>query len=123
MRARVINGNDPVESYLALQEEIEYIRKTGKPSFIESKVSRLHGHSSATGANAEANEVDPVKEFEESLLKAGILKPAEAKRIWSEFEEEGVKAQEQVRSEPQPKAESVWENVFVNSENADWRKF
>ncbi len=123
IRSRVVEGNDPVESYLAIQEEIEYIRKTGRPSFIESKVSRLYGHSSASGANADPNEVDPVKKFEERLLEAGILKPADVKKIWSDFEEEGVKAQEQVRTEPQPKGESVWENVFVNSENADWRKF
>lgn len=123
IRSRVINGNDPVESYLALQEEIQYIRKTGKPSFIESRVSRLYGHSSASGANPVTDEVDPVKDFEESLLKAGLLKSADAKKIWAGYEDEGIKAQEQVRGEPQPKAESVWENVFVNSENADWRKF
>lgn len=123
IRSRVINGNNPVETYLALQEEIQYIRKVGRPSFIESKVSRLYGHSSASGANPVTGEVDPVRDFEESLLKAGLLKAADAKKIWSAYEDEGVKAQEQVRGEAHPKAESIWENVFVNSENADWRKF
>ena len=123
IRSRVVDGNDVVESYLALQEEMEYIRKTGRPSFIEAKVSRLYGHSSASGANPEKNEIDPLKNFEESLLKAGLLKPADVKKIWTDYEEEGVKAQEMARGEPQPKAESIWENVFVNSENADWRKF
>jgi 2-oxoisovalerate dehydrogenase E1 component alpha subunit len=123
IKSRVINGNDPVETYLALQEEMQAIRKTGKPSFIEAVVSRLYGHSSASGANPVNNEVDPVKEFEEKLLKAGLLKSTEVKKIWSEYEEEGIKAQEQARKEPQPAAESVWENIFVNGENADWRKF
>jgi 2-oxoisovalerate dehydrogenase E1 component alpha subunit len=123
IRSRVINGNDVVETYSAIQEEIEYIRKTGKPSFIEAKVSRLYGHSSASGANPVPNEIDPVKDFEESLLKAGLLKTPDVKKIWADFEEEGVRAQEQARGEPQPTSESVWENVFVNSENADWRKF
>lgn len=123
MRSRVINGNDPIETYQALQEEIEYIRKTGRPSFIEAMVSRLYGHSSASGANAVSNEVDPVKDFEEKLLKKGILKSVEVKKIWAAYEEEGIKAQEQVRAEPHPQADSVWENVFVNNENADWRKF
>ncbi len=122
-RNRVVNGNDPVESYLAIEEEMEYIRKTGKPSFIEARVSRLYGHSSASGANPVQNEVDPVKIFEEKLLKAGHLKPAQVKKIWAQYEEEGVRAQEQARGEPQPTHASIWDQVFVNNENADWRKF
>ncbi|QDK36920.1 thiamine pyrophosphate-dependent dehydrogenase E1 component subunit alpha [Bdellovibrio sp. NC01] len=123
IRSRVINGNDPVESYLAIKEEMEYIRKTGKPSFIEVKVSRLYGHSSADGANRKVELFDPVMEFEKKLLAAGILTEAEVKKVWEIYEEEGVKAQEQARGEPSPTAESVWDHVYVNNENADWRKF
>lgn len=123
IKSMVINGNDPVESYLALQEQMDYIRKTGKPAFIEAYVSRLFGHSSATGANLISGEVDPVKTFEERLLKAGYLEKARAQSIWEKYEEEGVRAFEIARSEPQPTAESVWDNIFVNNENADWRKF
>lgn len=123
IRSRVINGNDPVESYIAIQEEMEYIRKTGKPSFIEAMVSRLYGHSSASGANIDITVDDPVKMFEERLLKAGHLKSSDVTRLWQEFEQEGIQAQEQARTEPQPQAESVWENIFANNENADWRKF
>jgi 2-oxoisovalerate dehydrogenase E1 component alpha subunit len=64
IRSRVINGNDPIESYIAVQEEMEYIRKTGKPAFIEAMVSRLYGHSSASGANFVSGEVDCIKMFE-----------------------------------------------------------
>jgi 2-oxoisovalerate dehydrogenase E1 component alpha subunit len=116
-------NNDPVESYLALQEEMAYIRKTGKPSFIEAKVSRLHGHSSATGANFVSNEEDCLKKFEERLLRAGLLKEADSKALWEQYEKEGYEAQQQVRGEPVPTPESIWENIYVNSENADWRKF
>jgi 2-oxoisovalerate dehydrogenase E1 component alpha subunit len=123
IRSRVINGNDPVESYIAIQEEIEYIRKTGKPSFIEAMVSRLYGHSSASGANIDTSVEDPLKTFEERLLKAGHIKPADVTQLWQDFEQEGIQAQELARSEPQPQAESVWENIYANSENADWRKF
>lgn len=123
IRSRVINGNDPVESYIAIQEEMEFIRKTGKPSFIEAMVSRLNGHSSATGANIDTSVEDPVKTFEERLLKAGHLKSADVAKLWQDFEQEGIQAQELARSEPQPQPESVWENVFANNENADWRKF
>jgi 2-oxoisovalerate dehydrogenase E1 component alpha subunit len=123
IKSRVINGNDPIETYLALKEDIEYIRKTGKPAFIEAHVSRLYGHSSASGANPVQDEIDPVKEFEKRVLKAGLLTAAEAKEIWEKYEAEGLKALELVRTEPVPTAESVWDNTYVGNENADWRKF
>jgi len=123
IKSRVINGNDPVETYLTLQEDMDYIRKTGKPAFIEAMVSRLYGHSSASGANPIQNEIDPVKEFESKLLKSGLLKESECKKIWADFEAEGVRATEQARTEPVPTAESIWDHTFTNQENADWRKF
>ncbi len=123
IKSRVINGNDPVESYLAIQEDIDYIRKTGKPAFIEAHVSRLYGHSSASGANPIASEVDPVKEFEARLLKAGILTTDKAKSIWQSFEDEGVRALAQVRGEPVPQSDTIWDHTFAANENADWRKF
>ncbi|UOF02854.1 thiamine pyrophosphate-dependent dehydrogenase E1 component subunit alpha [Bdellovibrio reynosensis] len=123
IRSRVINGNDPVETYLAVKEEMEYIRKTGKPSFIEAHTTRLYGHSSADGANKKTHMVDPVMAFEQRLLDAGILSEKAVKKIWEIYESEGVIAQEQARTEPVPTSESVWDHVFVNNENADWRNF
>lgn len=123
IRARIVNGNDPVECYLALKEEMEYIRKTGKPSFIEARLSRLYGHSSASGANFVTNEVDCLKDFEKQLLQAGYLKESEIQKIWQAYEDEGYKATQEVRSEAGPAGESIWDNIYVDSENADWRKF
>lgn len=123
IKSRVINGNDPVETYLAVQEDMEYIRKTGKPAFIEAHVSRLYGHSSASGANPVSGEIDPVKQFESRLIKSGIISGVQAQKIWQEFEAEGVQALAQVRTEPVPQADSVWDHTYANNENADWRKF
>jgi len=123
IRSRVVNGNDPVESYLAIQEEMQYIRKTGKPSFIEAKVSRLFGHSSASGANFISHEQDSVREFEAALIDAGYLTTDKAKEIWAAYEAEGFAAQQQVKTELGPEAATVWDNIYVGNENADWRKF
>jgi 2-oxoisovalerate dehydrogenase E1 component alpha subunit len=123
IRSRVINGNDPVESYLAIQEEMNYIRKTGKPSFIEAHLSRLYGHSSASGANFVPGELDCLRDFESRLFKADLLKEKDSKAIWQKYEDESVEAQRIVRGEPAPTAESIWDHVFVGNENADWRKF
>lgn len=123
IRSMVINGNDPVESYLTVKEQMDYIRRTGKPAFIEANVSRLYGHSSASGANRAEGEKDCLTDFEKRLLKAGYLKEAEAKALWDRYEAEGVAATAKARGEPVPVAESVWDHVYVGSENADWRKF
>lgn len=122
IRSRVINGNDPIETYLALKEETDYIRKTGKPSFVEAKVSRLFGHSSASGANRDAGE-DCITVFEKKLIKQGVINQKQIDQIWQKYETEGFEAQQAVRGEAVPTAESVWENIYVDSENADWRKF
>ena len=123
IRSRVINGNDPVESYLAIQEEMDYIRKTGKPSFIEAKLSRLYGHSSASGANFISHEQDCLKDFEAKLLKAGVINQVKVKQIWDAYEAEGSAAQKQAKSEAPPSSESIWDEIYAGNENANWRKF
>lgn len=122
MRTLVIDGNDPIESYKQLESEMNYIRKTRKPVLLEARVSRLYGHSSATGANF-IPERDCLKDFEKLLLKQDVIKEAAVKALWQEYENEGRQAQETARGEPAPTPESVWENVFVDDENGDWRKF
>ena len=117
IRTAVINGNDPIESYLSLQTEMEYIRKTGKPVLMEVMVSRLYGHSSATGANRETGDCC-LDLFEEKLVRHGVIGKNDRKQIWDRYEDESRKAAEQVRTEPVPTAESIWDHVYVNNENA-----
>ena len=118
----LIDGNDPVESYLILKEKMMKIRKTGKPICVEAKVSRLYGHSSASGANYK-DEVCCIKAFEEKLIKNKILSSKEIKSIWTQYQEEAKQAQNEVMKEASPKAESIWNHIYANNENADWRKF
>lgn len=123
IKSQVVNGNDPIESYLVLQEQMEYIRKTGKPAFIEAKVSRLYGHSSASGANFSNQEECPLNKFEAKLLKAGLIKEAEAKTWRKAFEDEGFAAQQQVRAEASPEASSIWDHTYADDQTPDWRNF
>lgn len=123
MRTNVINGNDVVECYKALQAEYEYVRKHRKPVLLEVLVSRLYGHSSASGANFITQEEDCLKLFEQQLLKWDVLKEKQIKDLYEVYSQESLSVLEKVRGEPAPAAESVWEHVYVNNENADWRKF
>ncbi len=123
MRTTHFNGNDLVESYLKLKEEYEYIRKTGKPSLVEAQVSRLYGHSSASGANFVHEEDCPIELFEKRLIRAGMLTQKKCEDMKAAFLKESQDLAAQVKREAGPAADTIWDHVYANNENADWRKF
>ena len=123
IRTRVYNGNDPVESYMGIQEDLRYIRKTGKPVVAEFKVSRLYGHSSASGANFIEEEECCIESFEKRLVDQKILKKTEAEKIRNRHFEKIKKFADEVKEEPSPSADSLWNHTYFNNENGDWRKF
>ena len=122
IRTSDVNGNDPVEAYLAIQTEMDYIRTTGRPSLVEFRVARLFGHSSASGANRETGDCC-VAEFEKRLIDAQVLSGADAKASWARYEEESKRAADEVRAEPPPNGETIWQHTYAGGENADWRRF
>jgi 2-oxoisovalerate dehydrogenase E1 component alpha subunit len=122
IEAAVIDGNDPIQSYVCLKEAFAYIRKHGKPYFIEARTSRLFGHSSATGANL-VRETDCLADFTELLKKHDVVDDAEVKSLYERYEQVGKEAQETVRGEPPPQIGDAWKHIYADNENADWRKF
>ena len=123
IKTAVINGNDPIESYIRLKEEMDYIRQTGKPVVLEARVSRLYGHSSASGANFVKQEEDGLKEFEKKLLKNGVLTEKSIQATWVKYDKEARRIQQEVRKEKDPLAESIWDHYYVDNETGDWRNF
>jgi 2-oxoisovalerate dehydrogenase E1 component alpha subunit len=113
IRSKTINGNDPLESYRELKEAMDYVRTERKPYMIEALVSRLYGHSSASGANFVANEVDCLKEFEAKLEKEGVLTREQMDALRNRYTEELAAAARQVRDEPQPAPETIWNHIFA----------
>ncbi len=123
IRTRIINGNDPIESYLALKEEMDYIREERKPVLLEAEVSRLFGHSSASGASITESEIDCLKVFETKLITSGLFSESEVLHMRQEFEDEARQGMETARKEAFPHPDSIWDHTYVNNENADWRNF
>ncbi len=118
-----INGNDPVESYLTLQEHINYIRKNRKPVLIEAKVSRLYGHSSSSGAQYDSSQVCCIKNFEQYLLKNKIADEDMIQNIRKEIHHQLKEKIVKVKKENTAIKDSIWSYVYAHNENADWRKF
>ena len=118
-----INGLDPVESYLTLKKQMADIRKTRKPVLIEARVSRLYGHSSATGASRNPKEICPIKPYERRLIMAGLLTEKETTSTWELYKEEALASQQSIRKEGAPGEDSIWKHIWAQNEDADWRQF
>ena len=123
MESYVIDGNDPIESYHTLEKAMNSIRKNRKAVFIEAKVSRLYGHSSASGANYVKEEECCIKRFEKFLMKEKILTKKQSEEVWRTYQEEAKKTQQEVMREEDPQGNTIWDYIYDKGENADWRKF
>nr|WP_283247253.1 thiamine pyrophosphate-dependent dehydrogenase E1 component subunit alpha [Corallococcus exiguus] len=113
IQAKTINGIDPVESYQEIQAAMEYVRKERKPFFIEARVSRLYGHSSASGANFVNEEQDCLRLFETRLEQEGVLNREQMDEARTRYSEELAAAARTVRDEPQPSGDSIWDHIYA----------
>lgn len=112
MRTKTIDGNDPVSCYLELKEAFEYVRKERRPYLVEANVSRLYGHSSASGANYVKDEPDCLTLFEEKLAKSSVLAPEAAKAVRTRWVEHLADLARAVKDEPMPEGKDIWDHVF-----------
>jgi 2-oxoisovalerate dehydrogenase E1 component alpha subunit len=113
MQTRTIDGNDPIVSYLELQKAMAYVRKERRPFLLEANVSRLYGHSSASGANFVTVEQDCIVEFERKLEAHGVLTRADMDQVRTRWTEEIANKARQVRDEPLPEASTIWKHIFA----------
>jgi 2-oxoisovalerate dehydrogenase E1 component alpha subunit len=114
IQTAVVDGNDPEASYAALARAIEYVRTERKPYLLEVMVSRLRGHSSASGANLVKDEVDCLERFEQTLLGRQLLTREDIDRARERYTQEFAEAGKQVRGEPHPAGSTVWDHVFAD---------
>lgn len=114
MPTATIDGNDVEESWFALKKAMDYVRKERKPYLLEAMVSRLNGHSSASGANFVKDEVDGLAQFEAKLEARKLLTRAQMDEMRAKYTAELLEASKRVREEPQPAPETVWDYVFAD---------
>lgn len=114
MPTAVVDGNDPEASHAAIALAIDYVRTERKPYLLEAMVSRLRGHSSASGANLVKDEPDCLELFERVLLGRGLLTRARIDELRAAYTRELLEASERVRHEPQPDPSAIWDHVFAD---------
>ena len=112
MQTKTIDGNDPITAYLELKEAMAYVRKERKPFLLEAQVSRLYGHSSASGANFIGNEADCLKGYEEKLERFGVMTREEADRVRQKWTDDIADMARTVREEPLPSGDTIWNHIY-----------
>ena len=100
IRWGVVDGNDVLASWQAIAEALEYIRTERRPFCLQANVSRLHGHSSASGANRVPEEVDPITRFESHLIEQDISTAEACQAVWERVRNQMKEDHKQVLSEP-----------------------
>ena len=113
IRTRVINGNDAEETYHELKEAMDYVRTERRPFLLEARVSRLYGHSSASGANLARHEDDCLAQFEQKIEERGLRTRAEMDGMRERISRELLDASRRVVEEPQPEGSTVWDHIFA----------
>jgi 2-oxoisovalerate dehydrogenase E1 component alpha subunit len=113
MQTATIDGNDPEVSWSALKKALEYVRTERKPYLLEAMVSRLHGHSSASGANFVKDEIDCLARFEQRLEEKKLLTRGQMDEMRAKYTHEFLEASKKVREEPQPRPETIHDYVFA----------
>jgi 2-oxoisovalerate dehydrogenase E1 component alpha subunit len=111
----VVDGNDPIASWHAIQRALGYCRQERRPFMLEAMVSRLYGHSSSSGALRVKNEPDCIELFENKLLDAGVLDRQGISQIHEEAGAEVEAAVEQALGEPAPGPTDVRKYTYAPS--------
>ena len=120
IKSATINGNDVEESWFMIQEAMDYIRTERKPFMLEARVSRLYGHSSATGCNFVTEEADSLALFESKLEAAGILNRKEMDQLREAYNAEMLELSQQVKQEPMPDPSTIYDHTYFGQKGRYW---
>jgi 2-oxoisovalerate dehydrogenase E1 component alpha subunit len=111
----VCDGNDPIATWHAVRRGLAWCRRERRPYMLEARVSRLHGHSSSSGAARNKVEPDCIELFEQKLLDAGVYEPHEIAQIYQEEKAEVEAAVQQAVKEPKPTIADVMKHTYAPS--------
>lgn len=118
-----VDANDVLAVRAAAGEAVARARAGEGPSMIENKTYRVRGHFEGDPQKYRAQaEIltwqesnDPVRRFEEHLVKARILTKKKSRVIWDEVKAELDAAIEFARNSPFPKPEDALQDLCVNA--------
>ena len=114
------DGTDPIESYAACKEAIEYCRARQGPALVHAHVTRPYSHSlsddeklykSAEERDEEARR-DPLTKFSLFLVREGLLDQKGIEALEAEVDQEVREASDAALAAEAPAVESILEHVY-----------
>jgi len=121
-----LDGNNVLQVFKAAKKGVSFCREGKGPFFLECRTYRLRGHvgpdDNIQGAHTDIRpkeeiekwrKKDPIKKFENFLLKNKILRKSDIKRIQEEAEKEVREAHLFAKRSPYPKAKDLTKYVFT----------
>jgi pyruvate dehydrogenase E1 component alpha subunit len=116
----VVDGNDVEVVYAATKEAVERARRGCGPTLIEAKTMRMMGHAIHDGAEyvprsllQEWEKRDPVDNFEQKLVRQGVVDQVELDEIRKRCQIEVADAIEFAEKSPFPDPGTVEEGVYA----------
>ena len=109
MESRELDGNNIVEVYTKLKSLFKDVRRRPRPVLVECKTFRMRGHEEASGTKYVPEKLlkkwekkDPLSNFEDYLLKEGILSTKKCEKIKSSIAEEIDEHWAKALAQPEP---------------------
>ena len=111
-----VDGNNLLEVYDTIRQTARNVRKNPRPVLIEALTFRMRGHEEASGTKYVPQELfekwgkkDPVKNYEQYLIKEGIIDIKNADKIRKKIQKEIEKGLEKSFAEPMPEPNTFTE--------------
>src|SRR3979490_849157 len=115
-----IDGTDPIESYAAGKEAVDYVRQRRGPALIHAHVVRPYSHSlsddeklykTAEEREEEAHR-DPLSKFSLFLVREGLLDQKEIEALEADVDREVRDASDQALAAEPPSVDSILVNIY-----------
>ena len=117
-----IDGMNVIEVRQAAEEHLEYVRAGNGPFFLEAVTYRYRGHSMGDPERYRQKEEvekwqeeDPIGIYRRYLLKEKISTDGELDDIDTQVEDETQDAIEFAESSPEPAAEELFKDIYVDN--------
>jgi 2-oxoisovalerate dehydrogenase E1 component alpha subunit len=117
----VVDGNDVIAVYTAVQEAADRARRGDGPTLIEAMTYRMDAHTNADDATRyrsddevqEWRRADPLARFERFLRHEGLLDDAAAATVAAEAEEFAAGLRDRMNTDPVLDPADLFEHVYA----------
>ncbi|MEZ5055466.1 MAG: dehydrogenase E1 component subunit alpha/beta [Saprospiraceae bacterium] len=114
MEGITIDGNNILEVYQTIQKLAKDIRKNPRPVLVECLTFRMRGHEEASGTKYVPKHLmeewalkDPISNFENYLIKEGLITESESKSLKAGLKKDLEKSLKTVFDMPEPVAHTL----------------